>query len=197
MAKERERERHSRSSRHERATCGASLEMPIGERMAKKGATTDGARKKRPPMLNGYACTCDVDSKMYKDEGCYCGVAEMEAPAIVHANGYACSCDVDSQMYKDEGCYCGVADMEAPRQPAREPPVARCYNCGEPGHNSAACSKPRTHNKFKGHSADRSANKVCRRCHQKGHLSFQCTLAGIKKVSKAPRDWLPGKQGQA
>ena len=144
---------------------------------------------------NGFACSCDVDSREYKKGGCYCGVAEMEVLPKVHSNGFACVCDVDSREYKKGGCYCGVADMEPEgalvEKEIRTRPAKVCYNCGEEGHLSFACTKPRTHNKFKGRS-DR-AEKVCRKCGEKGHLSFECTLAGIKKKSKARRDWLPGK----
>jgi len=170
------------------------------EKKSKAGKCQGKPRRPVTIHANGYACSCDVDSKMYRDEGCYCGVAEMEVRAKVHANAhaYACSCDVDSKMYKDEGCYCGVADMEVPDEQIPRPtdagrPAKVCYNCGEPGHVSSACSKPRTHNKFKGRS-DRHANKVCRKCGEQGHMSFACTLAGIKKVSKARRDWLPAKK---
>mmetsp|Transcript_12626 Transcript_12626/g.32283 ORF Transcript_12626/g.32283 Transcript_12626/m.32283 type:complete len:168 (+) Transcript_12626:98-601(+) len=142
---------------------------------------------------NGFACTCDLDSREYKSKGCYCGVAEMEMPVAVHANGFACTCDVDSREYRDKGCYCGVADMEVPAgQLLHKPQVKVCYNCGEPGHMTAACSKPRTHNAFKGKKS--RAEAVCRKCQEKGHMSFECKLKGIKKESKARRDWLPSSK---
>ena len=150
-------------------------------------------------LTSGHACLCDVDSREYKTNGCYCGVAEMETPAEASSNGHSCLCDVESREYREHGCYCGVADMEVPNanQSTKEvvqgdgAPVRVCYNCGEPGHISAACGKPRTHNKFKGRG-DRS-NKTCHKCKEKGHMSFECPnrSGGIKKTSKVRRDWMP------
>jgi hypothetical protein len=69
----------------------------------------------------------------------------------------------------------GQASSKVAEKP--EVKVKVCYNCGEPGHQSAECSKPRTGGKFKGKSRE---NKTCANCGEKGHMSFECT----KDVSK-------------
>lgn len=47
----------------------------------------------------------------------------------------------------------------------------KCYNCGQPGHLSFQCSKPRS---GQGGSPDERAPGLCPRCQKGRHYAYQC-----------------------
>lgn len=58
-------------------------------------------------------------------------------------------------------------DPSPPRpEPVRLQPIRRCYNCDEPGHLAARCTKNRT--------SERTRSIVCRYCKREGHVMASC-----------------------
>ncbi|CAM6085413.1 unnamed protein product [Calypogeia fissa] len=70
--------------------------------------------------------------------------------------------------------YTLIADATIPPAPyVRRVPI--CYNCGEPGHTSYTCPKPRRQGDGKG-------AKLCTICQMEGHLSHSCPVALAAKT---------------
>ncbi|CAM6082134.1 unnamed protein product [Calypogeia fissa] len=69
--------------------------------------------------------------------------------------------------------YTLILDLTIPPGPnVRRVPI--CYNCGEPGHTSYTCPKPRR-------QGDRKGAKLCIICQLEGHLSPSCPVAMAAK----------------
>ncbi|CAM6093747.1 unnamed protein product [Calypogeia fissa] len=65
--------------------------------------------------------------------------------------------------------YTLVANGSIPPAPyVRRVPI--CYNCGEPGHTSYTCPKPRKQGDGKG-------ARLCMICQMEGHLVASCPVA--------------------